>query len=155
MNGYIEQRLKELAIELPKPAAPAANYVPFVISGTQVFVSGQITSWNGKLTYTGIVGDNQTLENGYKAARICGLNLIAQVKEACSGDLDRVIRVVKLGGFVSSIPDFKEHPQVINGASDLMADVFGEKGHHARFAVGAPALPRDTLVEIDGIFEIK
>jgi len=153
--GVIDQRLVELDIELPDPAAPAANYVPFVVSGNLVFVSGQITSWNGELKFTGIVGGNRTLDEGYQAARVCGLNLIAQVKEACGGDLDRVRRVVKLGGFVASTADFKEHPQVINGASDLMADVFGEKGQHARFAVGAPALPRDTLVEIDGIFEIE
>jgi enamine deaminase RidA (YjgF/YER057c/UK114 family) len=151
----VEQRLKKLKIELPSPAAPAANYVPFVISGNLVFVSGQITSWNGELKYTGIVGDDRTLDDGYQAARVCGLNLISQVKEACGGKLDRVKRVVKLGGFVSSTANFKEHPLVINGASDLMADVFGDNGQHARFAVGAPALPRDTLVEIDGIFEIE
>jgi enamine deaminase RidA (YjgF/YER057c/UK114 family) len=155
VSGIVEQRLKKLKIELPSPAAPAANYVPFVISGNLVFVSGQITSWNGELKYTGIVGDDRTLDEGYQAARVCGLNLISQVKEACDGKLDRVKRVVKLGGFVSSTANFKEHPLVINGASDLMADVFGDNGQHARFAVGAPALPRDTLVEIDGVFEIE
>jgi enamine deaminase RidA (YjgF/YER057c/UK114 family) len=155
MAGVIDQRLIELKIELPNPAAPAANYVPYVVSGNLVFVSGQITGWNGEIKYTGIVGDNRTLEDGYQAARICGLNLIAQVKAACNGDLDRVQRVVKLGGFVASTPDFKKHPLVINGASDLMAEVFGDKGQHARFAVGAASLPVDTLVEIDGIFEIE
>jgi enamine deaminase RidA (YjgF/YER057c/UK114 family) len=155
VTGVIDQRLIELDLELPNPAAPAANYVPYVVSGSLVFVSGQITAWNGEIKHTGIVGDNRTLEDGYQAARICGLNLIAQVKEACGGDLDRVRRVVKLGGFVACKPEFKKHPLVINGASDLMADVFGDKGQHARFAVGAAALPVDTLVEIDGIFEIE
>ena len=155
MSGIVEPRLKKLKIGLPSPTAPAANYVPFVISGNLVFVSGQITSWNGGLKYTGIVGDDRTLDDGYQAARVCGLNLISQVKEACGGKLDRVKRVLKLGSFVSKTANFKEHPLVINGASDLMADVFGDEGQHAQFAVGAPALPRDTLVEINGIFEIE
>jgi enamine deaminase RidA (YjgF/YER057c/UK114 family) len=155
VTGVIDQRLIELEIELPAPAAPAANYVPYVISGSLVFVSGQITAWNGEIKYTGIVGDNRTLEDGYQAARICGLNLISQFKAACGGDLDRVQKVVKLGGFVATTPEFKKHPLVINGTSNVMAEVFGDKGQHARFAVGASSLPVDTLVEIDGIFEVE
>jgi enamine deaminase RidA (YjgF/YER057c/UK114 family) len=154
MPGHIEQRLAELGIELPKAAAPAANYVPFTITGNLVFVSGQVTVWNGTLKYIGTVGGDLTMEDGYQAARLCGLNLIAQVRAACNGDLDRVKRVVKLGGFVNAAPGFKDHPKVVNGASDLMADVFGEAGKHARFAVGAGSLPLGVAVEIDGIFEI-
>ncbi|MEQ8195535.1 MAG: RidA family protein [Rhodospirillales bacterium] len=154
MPGHIEQRLAELGIELPKAAAPAANYVPFTITGNLVFVSGQVTVWNGELKYIGTVGGDLSAEDGYKAARLCGLNLIAQARAACNGDLDRVKRVVKLGGFVNAAPGFKDHPKVINGASDLMADVFGEAGKHARFAVGAASLPLGVAVEIDGLFEI-
>ena len=154
MPGKIEQRLAELGIELPKAAAPAANYVPYTISGTLLFVSGQVTVWNGELKYIGTVGGDLTTEDGYQAARLCGLNLISQARTACAGDLDRVKRVVKLGGFVNAAPDFKDHPKVVNGASDLMAEVFGEAGKHARFAVGAGSLPLGVAVEIDGIFEI-
>ncbi|MEX2449406.1 MAG: RidA family protein [Rhodospirillales bacterium] len=154
MPDQIEQRLAELGIELPKAAAPAANYVPFTITGNLVFVSGQVTVWNGALKYIGTVGGDLTMEDGYQAARLCGLNLIAQVRAACNGDLDRVKRVVKLGGFVNAAPGFKDHPKIVNGASDLMAEVFGEAGKHARFAVGAGSLPLGVAVEIDGIFEI-
>ncbi len=154
MSQSVETRLQELGIELPKAAAPAANYVPFVVSGSLVFVSGQITIWNGELQYLGTVGDGLSIDDGYQAARLCGLNLIAQVQAACNGDLDRVKRVVKLGGFVQCTPDFKDHPKVINGASDLMAEVFGDAGQHARFAVGAPSLPLNVAVEVDGVFEI-
>jgi len=154
MVGKIEARLQELGIELPAVATPAANYIPFVVSGNLVFVSGQITIWNGEIKYTGRVGDNLTVDDGYQAARLCGLNLIAQAKAAAGGDLDKVFRVVKLGGFVNSTPDFQNQPEVINGASDLMVDVFGEMGKHARFAVSAGALPRNVGVEIDAVFEL-
>jgi len=155
MAGTIDARLKELGINLPEAAAPAANYVPYVISGNMVFVSGQITLENGELKHVGTVGDDMETEEAYLAARLCGLNLIAQIKAACNGDLDRVRRVVKLGGFVNCTPDFTDQPKVINGASDLMVEVFGDKGKHARAAVGAPTLPLGVSVEIDGIFEIE
>jgi len=154
MAGSIEGRLAELGIALPEAPAPAANYVPFVVSGTLVFVSGQIPVWEGELRYTGRVGDDLSVDTGYQAARTCGLNLLAQARAACDGDLNRVRRVVKLGGFVACAPDFTDHPQVINGASDLMVEVFGDVGRHARFAVGAPALPLGVAVEVDGVFEI-
>ena len=154
MSGTVEKRLADLGIELPKAAAPAANYVPFVITGKTVFVSGQITMLNGELQYVGRLGADFGVDEGAQAARLCALNLIAQVKAACDGDLDRVKRVVKLGGFVNCTPDFTDHPKVVNGASDLMVEVFGDAGKHARFAVGAPSLPLGIAVEVDGIFEI-
>ena len=154
MVGLIDTRLGELGIELPVASTPAANYIPYTRSGNLIFVSGQITMWNGELQYKGHLGDDVSLEDGQKAARICALNLIAQVKAACDGDLDRVTQVVRLGGFVSCTPDFTDQPQVINGASDLMVEVFGDKGRHARAAVGCPTLPLGTAVEVDGVFEV-
>jgi enamine deaminase RidA (YjgF/YER057c/UK114 family) len=154
MTGMIEARLAELAIRLPEPAAPAGAYVPYVISGNLVFVAGQITLDRGELKYVGRLGADLTIGDGYDAARLCGVNLLAQVREACGGDLDRVVRVVRLGGFVNSTPDFTDQPKVINGASDLMVEVFGKAGRHARAAVGAPSLPLGVSVEVDGIFEI-
>lgn len=148
-----EERLKQLDIVLPEPAAPIANYAPFVRSGQFVFVSGQVSMGPSGLI-TGRLGDDVTLEDGVAASRACGVNLIAQLKSACDGDLTRVRRVVKLGGFVNCTPDFVDHPKVINGASDLMVAVFGEAGRHARAAVGAPALPLNAAVEVDGVFEI-
>ena len=155
MAGTIENRLAELSIELPKAAAPAANYVPFAITGNQVFVAGQVTVWNGEFKNLGRLGENVDIDEGYQAARLCGLNIIAQLKAACGGDLDRVVRCVKLGGFVNSVPEFIDQPKVVNGASDLMVEVFGDKGRHARFAVGAPALPLGVSVEVDAVFEIE
>lgn len=154
MAGKIEARLKELEIELPQAASPAANYIPFVVSGKLVFISGQITLLGGEIVYKGRVGADLTVDDGYQAARLCGLNLLAQLKAAAGGDLDNVKRVVKLGGFVNSTPDFTNQPEVINGASDLMVEVFGDMGKHARFAVSAGALPRNVGVEVDGIFEL-
>ena len=154
MSGPITTRLAELGIELPEPAAPAANYIPFVVTGNLIFVSGQITVWNGELRHIGRLGENIDIDEGYQAARLCGLNLIAQAKAAAQGDLDKIKRVVKLGGFVNSTPDFTDQPKVINGTSDLMAEVFGEGGKHARFAVGAPTLPLGVAVEVDGVFEL-
>lgn len=155
MSRKIDARLEELGITLPKPSTPAANYVPFVISGNQVFISGQVPVGPEGLMYQGKVGRDVTAENAQLAARLCALNIIAQVKAACDGDLDRVVRCVKLGGFVNGAPDFDQHPAVINGASDLIGDVFGDKGKHARFAVGAGNLPFNVAVEIDAIFEIE
>ncbi len=154
MAGKIETRLQELGIELPEAASPAANYIPYVVSGKLIFVAGQITLKNGKIEYTGKVGDDLSVDEGYQAARLCGLNLLAQAKAAAGGDLDKIKRVVKLGGFVNSGPDFSNQPEVINGASDLMVDIFGDNGKHARFAVSAGSLPRNVAVEIDGIFEL-
>ncbi len=152
----VENRLQELGLTLPEPVAPVANYVPYVITGNQVFISGQVSvTANGKLI-TGRLGEDLTVERGQDAARACGLNLIAQMKAACGGDLSKVKRVVKLGGFVCS--NFSstalDIPKIINGCSDMMVDVFGEAGKHARFAVGAPALPLDVAVEIDCVIEI-
>jgi len=155
MAGTVESRIAELGIELPNPSAPAANYVPYVVTGNLVFVSGQVTVFNGEKRFIGRVGEDLDADQGYQAARLCGLNLIAQVKAACDGDLDRVRRVVKLGGFVNCTPDFTGQPGVINGASDLMVGVFGpEIGSHARFAVGAPVLPLGVATEVDAVFEI-
>lgn len=155
MTGTVAARLRDLGIELPNPAAPAANYVPFTRVGNIVFVAGQICIFNGEIVSRGRLGAEVTKEDGYKAARVCGLNLIAQVGAALDGDLDRVVRVAKLGGFVSAVPEFHDHPEVVNGASDLMVQVFGDAGRHARFAVGAPSLPRNVTVEVDGIFEVR
>ncbi len=152
MSGAIEARLRELGVALPKAAAPAANYVPWTRAGDLVFVAGQIPILDGAVAFTGRVGEGLTVEDGYQAARLCALNLIAHLRTACDGDLDRVRQVVRLGGFVSCVPDFTEHPKVVNGASDLMVDVFGDIGRHARAAVGAPSLPLGAAVEVDGVF---
>jgi enamine deaminase RidA (YjgF/YER057c/UK114 family) len=149
----VDARLKELGLELPEPVAPVANYVPFVRSGDLVHVSGQIAKGPDGLV-TGVLGQNLDVAGGQAAARYCALNLIAQFKIACDGDLDRVRRVVKLGGFVAADRSFTDVPQVINGASDLIGQVFGEKGRHARSAVGVAALPLGTAVEIDAVIEI-
>ena len=155
MSGQVDAKLKELGITIPEAAAPAANYVPFTVSGNQVFVSGQVPFVDGVIQYQGKVGQDYSTEEAAECARVCALNIIAQVKAACGGDLDRVTRCVKLGGFVNCIDGFAEQPKVINGASDLMVDVFGDKGRHARFAVGTNALPLNVAVEIDAIFEIS
>ncbi len=151
----IEEKLKSLNIVVPQPLAPVANYVGFVKSGNQVFVSGQLPIENGELKYVGKVGSKISVEEAQKAARICAINIIAQVKMACEGNLERVVRCVKLGVFVNGDADFIDHPVVANGASDLIADVFGDAGKHARAAVGSGSLPRGVSVEIDAIFEIK
>lgn len=154
MAGGIDARLEELGIELPQAAAAVANYLPYVVTGKLVFVSGQVTIENGELKYQGKLGSDLSVEQGQEAARLCALNIIAQLKQACGGDLDRVRRIVKLGGFVNSTPDFKDQPKVINGASDLMVEVFGDKGKHARAAVSAGALPVGVAVEVDAVAEI-
>jgi len=149
----VEQRLKDLGITLPVPAAAVANYVPFVVTGNLVFVSGQLPLENGKPAVQGKLGAELGVEDGVRAARLCGLGLLAQVR-AATGDLDRVKRVVRLTAFVASTPDFTDQPKVVNGASDLMVEVLGDAGRHARVAVGAPSLPLNVAVEIEGIFEI-
>lgn len=143
----IESKLTELGITLPEAPAPAANYVPWVISGNLLFVSGQISALKGRL------GEDLAVEQGAEAARGCGLSLLAQARAAL-GSLDRVARVVKLGGFVNSTATFTDQPEVVNGCSNLMVEVFGERGRHARAAVSAPSLPRGVAVEIEAIFEI-
>ncbi len=155
MAGQIDARLEELGIKLPEAAAAVANYVPYVVTGNLVFVSGQVTIKNGEFKFVGKVGSDFSVEQGAEAAQLCALNIIAQLKAACDGDLDRVQRIVKLGGFVNSGPDFKDQPKVINGASDLMVEVFGDKGRHARAAVSASALPVGVAVEIDCVAEIS
>ncbi len=154
MSGKIEARLKELGLDIPTPAAPAANYVPFVVSGRQVFLAGQITLWNGELKHVGKLGDSLAVKDGQEAARVCALNLIAQAKAACGGDLDRVARWLKITGYINSTPGFADQAKVMNGASDLLVSVFGDKGRHARAAVGVAALPFNVAVEVDGIFEL-
>ena len=152
--GQIDKRLAELGITLPVAAKPVANYVPWVRTGNLVFISGQGPVEDGKVVYPGCLGADVTLEEGAKSARLCGINVLAQLKDACGGDLDRVKRVVKLLGFVNAAPSFKDHPKVINGASDLMVEVFGEAGKHARSAVGAGSLPLNVAVEVEAIVEI-
>jgi enamine deaminase RidA (YjgF/YER057c/UK114 family) len=154
MAETTEDRLKALGIALPAPAPAAANYVPFVKAGPFVHISGQVPFTADGLAYQGKLGDDYGVEEGQACARICAINIIAQIKAACDGDLERVQQIVKLGGFVNCTPDFADHPKVINGASDLMVDVFAEKGRHARFAVGAPSLPFDVAVEIDAVVQI-
>ncbi len=154
MTGRIESRLAELGITLPQATAPVANYVPWVRTGSQVFVSGQVS--NGPDGFIkGKLGDDMSVEQGAAAARTCALSLIAQLKAACDGDLDRLVRVVKLVGFVNSTADFTDQPKVVNGASDLMVEVFGDAGRHARSAVSAASLPLGVAVEVEAIFEVK
>ena len=154
MRSAIERRLADRGLELPDAPAPAANYVPYTISGKLLFVAGQLPFRNGQVAVVGRVGDDVSLEQGQEAARICALNLLAQARAACGGDLDRLARCLKLGGFVSCGPTFAEHPAVINGASDLMVEAMGEAGQHARFAVGCASLPRGAAVEVEAIFEL-
>jgi enamine deaminase RidA (YjgF/YER057c/UK114 family) len=153
MAGRIEARLAELGITLPTPAAPIANYVPFSVSGKLVIVSGQIPLREGKIAYTGKVGAGVGMEDAAAAARLCFVNLLAQVK-AAAGDLDRVGRVLRLGGFIAAGPDFTQHAVVMNGASDLAVEVFGDAGRHARTTIGVPSLPGDAAVEVEGMFEL-
>ncbi len=155
MAGKIDARLRELGVTLPPPARAVANYVPFVHSGALVFISGQLPTEGGTLQFTGKVGDKVSIDDAKRAARLCAINILSQVKAAAEGDLDRVRRCIKLGGFVNAVSGFKEHPQVLNGASNLMADVFGETGRHSRFAVGTDSLPLDAAIEIDAIFELS
>ncbi len=153
MPGRIEAKLRDLGINLPAPPAPVASYVPTVTSGNLLFVSGQITSAPEGLKYVGVVGRDMKVEDAKAAARLCGINVLAQTKAAL-GDLDRVRRCVKLSVFVNATPDFTQHPEVANGASDLMVEVFGDAGKHTRAAVGAGSLPRNVAVEVEAVFEI-
>src|SRR5947199_10553582 len=152
--AQVEQKLAALGIALPTPAAPIANYVGFVRTGSLLVVSGQLClGAGGTLVAKGKLGDNVTVEQGQAAARSCAINLIAQAKLAL-GDLDKMARVVRLGGFINSAPTFLDGPKVMNGASDLMVEVFGDKGRHARTTVGVASLPLDAAVEVEGLFEV-
>ena len=155
MPSKIDQKLAELGVTLPPPGAPAGSYVPFVQVGNLVFMSGQVCREDGKMKFTGKVGRDLTVEQGQAAARLCATNLLAQLKAACKGDLDRVERCVRLSGFVNCAGDFLEQPKVINGASDFMLELFGERGQHARTAVGVSALPLDSAVEVEAIFQVR
>ncbi|OJX67108.1 RidA family protein [Magnetospirillum sp. 64-120] len=154
MSRNIDSRLAQLGITLPVPAVAVANYVPYVVVGDLVFVSGQLPMENGKPVVLGHLGAEVSLEDGVRAARLCALNLLAQAKAACDGDLDRVKRLVRMTAFVASTPDFTDQPKVVNGASDLMVEVLGDAGRHARVAVGAPSLPLNVAVEIEAVFQI-
>lgn len=151
--GKFETKLAEMGVTLPDAPAPAANYVPYVQVGDILYVSGQISRDDSGLL-TGKLGDDTDTADGAKAARSCAIALLAQVKAACGGDLDRLVRVIKLGGFVNSTPDFTEQPQVINGASDFLGEALGDAGKHARAAVSAASLPLGVAVEIEGIFQV-
>lgn len=149
-----DARLQQLGIQLPQAVAPAANYVPARKSGSLIFIAGQVPTADGKDQYVGQVGHEVSIEEAQKAARLCAINILAQLRAALGGSLDNVVGCVRLGGFVNAAPGFGEHPKVINGASDLMVEVFGDAGRHARAAVGCSSLPRNVAVEVDAIFEI-
>jgi enamine deaminase RidA (YjgF/YER057c/UK114 family) len=155
MPGRIDTRLKELKIELPNASTPAANYVPYVRTGNLLVMAGQVCQWNGERRFIGKLGREFSVEQGQEAARLCALNLLAQAKVALAGDLDRIVRCVRLGGFVNSTADFVDQPRVVNGASDLMVELLGDAGRHARTAIGTNVLPFDLAVEVDAIFEVK
>jgi enamine deaminase RidA (YjgF/YER057c/UK114 family) len=153
--GEIDKRLQELGVTIPEPAAPVANYVGWVRTGNLVFTSGQVPLKDGKFHFQGKVGCEISVEQARQAARMCAINVISQIKGALDGNLDRVKRVVKLVGFVNAVPEFTDHPKVVNGASDLMVEVFGDKGKHARSAVGSGSLPLNVSVEVEGVFEVE
>ena len=155
MASKIDTMLAERGIILPPPGAPAGSYVPYVIVDKLVFMAGQVAREAGKMKYAGKVGRDLSIEDGQAAARLCATNLLAQLKAACGGDLDRVERCVRLSGFVNCAPDFVEHPKVINGASDFMIEVFGDRGQHARTALGVSSLPLDSAVEVEAIFQLR
>lgn len=154
MPESAEARLAELGLALPTLMAPLANYVPYAVTGGLAFVSGQVPARDGRIAYTGKVGEGVTPEQGAEAARLCFLNVLAHLKAACGGDLGRVRRVVRLGGFIAAPPGFTGHATVMNGASDLAVAVFGDAGRHARTTIGVPSLPGDAAVEVEGLFEL-
>jgi enamine deaminase RidA (YjgF/YER057c/UK114 family) len=155
MAGQIDARLKELGITLPEAPAPRANYVGYVITGNLIFTAGQVPLRDGKLEFIGKLGRDMTVEQGYEAAKLCAVNVLAQVNAALGGDLERIVRCVKVTGFVNSTLEFADHPKVINGASDLFVAVLGDKGKHARSAVGMANLPFGVAAEVEGIFEFR
>ncbi len=155
MPGRVEMKLAELGITLPTPMPPIANYVPYVVTGNLVVVSGQVPAVDGKIAITGKVSWGVSVDQAKDAARLCFINVLGHLKVACGGDLDRVKRVVRLGGFVASPSDFNQHAMVMNGASDLAVAIFGDAGRHARTTIGVPSLPADAAVEVEGLFEIE
>ena len=155
MPGRIDERLKDLGIELPQPSKPGANYVPTVRTGDLVFITGQLAQWNGERRFVGKLGREFGVEEGQQAARLCALNLVAHLRDALDGDLDRVVRCVRIAGYVNSVPDFVAQSQVINGASDLFVEIFQDAGRHTRMAVGVSALPYDVAVEVEAVFEVR
>lgn len=154
MSTSFEERLKALGMELPHPSKPGANYVQFVRSGNLLFLTGQLSQWNGDRRFIGKLGRDFGIEEGQQAARLCALNLIAHLRAALEGDLNRVVRCVRVAGYVNSVPDFVGQSQVINGASDVFVELFGEAGRHTRMAVGVSALPYDVAVEVEAVFEV-
>jgi len=155
MAGQIDKRLSELGISLPTPAAPVANYVPAVVSGNYLYISGQLPMKDGKPSLTGTLGNGPTVEEAADAARQCAINVLAQARAALDGDLDRIVQLVKVVGFVAATPSFGEHPKVVNGASDFFVEALGELGRHARSAVGVASLPFNASVEVEAVFEIS
>ncbi len=151
----IDDRLRSLGIELPMPSSPGANYVPFVRTGSLVFLTGQLSQWNGERRFIGKLGREFEIEQGRQAARLCALNLLSHLRAALDGDLDRVVRCVRIAGFVNSVPEFTSQSQVLNGASDVFVEVFGDAGRHSRMAVGVAALPYDVAVEVEAVFEVR
>ncbi len=150
----LDARLAELGLTLPTPMRPMANYVPYVVTGNLAYVSGQVPARDGHIAVTGKLGDPLTLDQGIEAARLCFLNVLAQLRDACGGELGRVRRVVRLGGFIAAPPAFTQHALVMNGASDLAVAIFGDAGRHARSTIGVPSLPGDAAVEVEGLFEL-
>jgi len=153
--GLIDRRLCELQIELPEPSRPGANYVPFIRSGSLLFLTGQLSQWNGERRFVGKLGREIGLEEGRQAARLCALNLIAHLRDALEGKLDRVRRCVRVAGFVNSMPEFTGQSQVVDGASDLFVQLFGEAGRHTRLAIGVTALPYGVAVEVEAVMEVE
>lgn len=153
MNPY-DKRIAELDLQVPEPKAPLANFVPYTVAGNMIYISGQIPFENGRPAFVGKLGREFNVEQGRKAAESCALHLLGVVRQACGGDLGKVVRCIRLGGFINSMPEFTDQPQVMNGASDLIVSVFGDCGRHARAAVGVNALPAGVAVEVDAIFEI-
>jgi enamine deaminase RidA (YjgF/YER057c/UK114 family) len=153
--GRIDQRLKDLGIELPEASKPGANYVPCVRTGDLLFMTGQLSQWNGERRFIGKLGREYRIEEGQEAARLCAMNVLAHARAALGGDLDRIVRCVRVAGYVNGVPEFTGQSQVMNGASDLFVQIFGESGRHARMAVGVSALPYDVAVEVEAVFEIR
>jgi enamine deaminase RidA (YjgF/YER057c/UK114 family) len=155
MSETIGARIKALGFELPEPSKPGGSYVPYQFSGNLLFLTGQLCHWNGERLFLGKLGADFDIEDGRKAARVCALNLISQLNVALEGQLNRIIRTTRLAGYINSAPDFYGQSQVMNGASDLFVEVFGERGRHTRLAVGVSALPYNVAVEVEGVFEVN